>query len=165
MYSQSSCGAAETRPVEGQSRGWHRAQVGLRLDCSGLQAVGGGARSTERSTERQVSSALVGTPLETRPPLSPRLSSLTFTFSHLSRATYSKCRDIPPKASRVKCLAQGHNVIWHGRESNWQPSDYQPDSLTAQPLDSLSSSLFQSFLFSSLYLSSLQPLPSCPLLP
>ena len=42
----------------------------------------------------------------------------------LSRATYSKYRDIPPKASRVKYLAQGHNVILHGRETNQQPSDY-----------------------------------------
>ena len=31
----------------------------------------------------------------------------------LSRATYSKYRDIPPEASRVKCLAQGHNVNLH----------------------------------------------------
>ena len=36
----------------------------------------------------------------------------------------------------MKCLAQGHNVIFHGRESNRQPSDYQPDSLTAEPPDS-----------------------------
>ena len=40
-----------------------------------------------------------------------------FTCSHLadtllSRAIYSKYRDIPPKASRVKCLDQGHNVIF-----------------------------------------------------
>ena len=33
----------------------------------------------------------------------------------LSRATYSKYRDIPPEASRVKCLAQGHNIILHGQ--------------------------------------------------
>ena len=39
-----------------------------------------------------------------------------------------------PEASRVKCLAQGHNVI--GRESSRQPSDYWPDSLTAQPPES-----------------------------
>ena len=31
--------------------------------------------------------------------------------------------------------AQGHYFIFHGRESNWQPSDYYPDSLTAQPPD------------------------------
>ena len=31
--------------------------------------------------------------------------------------SYSKYRDILPEASRVKCLAQGHN-IWHGRESD-----------------------------------------------
>ena len=39
--------------------------------------------------------------------------TVTFTFSRrfLSRATYSKYRDITPEASRVKCLAQGHNVI------------------------------------------------------
>ena len=29
----------------------------------------------------------------------------------LSGAIYSKYRDIPPEASRVKCLAQGHNII------------------------------------------------------
>ena len=39
------------------------------------------------------------------------------------------------EASRVKCLAQGHSVILHGRESNRQPSDEQPDSLTARPSD------------------------------
>ena len=55
----------------------------------------------------------------------------------LSRETYSNYRDIPPEASRVKCLAQGHNVIWLGQESNWRPSDYQPDSFTVQPPDSL----------------------------
>ena len=27
-------------------------------------------------------------------------------------------------SSRVKCLAQGHNVSWHGGESIRQPSDY-----------------------------------------
>ena len=39
----------------------------------------------------------------------------------LSRATYRKYRDILPEASRVKCLAQGHNVIWHAgnRTSNF----------------------------------------------
>ena len=60
---------------------------------------------------------------------------ITFTFSNLAdaRVTYSKYRDMPPEASRVKCLAQGHNVSWHDRELNWQPSDYLPDSLTAQP--------------------------------
>ena len=42
----------------------------------------------------------------------------------------------PPEASRGKCLAREHNVIWHSRESNWQPSDYKPDSLTSQPPDS-----------------------------
>ena len=47
--------------------------------------------------------------------------------------TYSKYRDIPPEASRVKCLAQGHNIILHGGESNRQPSDSYPDSLSAQP--------------------------------
>ena len=51
----------------------------------------------------------------------------TFTFSHLadalSRATYSKYRYIPPEAIRVKCFAQGPNVIFHGRELNRQPSD------------------------------------------
>ena len=54
-----------------------------------------------------------------------------------SRGTYSKYRDILPEASRVKCLAQGHNVIWRSRELIRQPSDYQPDSLTTQPPDSL----------------------------
>ena len=44
--------------------------------------------------------------------------------SLLSRATYSKYRDIPPEASRVKCLAQGHSVILHEGESIQQPSDY-----------------------------------------
>ena len=48
----------------------------------------------------------------------------------LSRVTYSEYRDIPPEASKVKC--QRH-VIWHVWESNQQPSDYQPDSLTVQP--------------------------------
>ena len=42
----------------------------------------------------------------------------------LSRATYSKYRDIHPKASRVKCLAQKHNIILHGRESIRQSSDF-----------------------------------------
>ena len=32
----------------------------------------------------------------------------------------------------MKYLAQGNNVILHGRESNRQPSDYKPASLTAQ---------------------------------
>ena len=48
--------------------------------------------------------------------------TLTFTFIHFSRRSYSKqltvkYRDIPPKASSVKCLAQGHNVICRGWES------------------------------------------------
>ena len=34
------------------------------------------------------------------------------TFSHLADATYSNYRDNPPEVSRVKCLAQGHNVIF-----------------------------------------------------
>ena len=53
------------------------------------------------------------------------MHSYKFTFSRhsLSRATYSKYRDILPEARRVKCLAQGHNVICHGPESNQQPSD------------------------------------------
>ena len=41
----------------------------------------------------------------------------------LSRVTYSKYRDILPEASRVKCPAQGYNVILHSRESNQQLSD------------------------------------------
>ena len=38
----------------------------------------------------------------------------------LSRATYSKYRDILPEGSRAKCLAQGHNLIWqsNNKESN-----------------------------------------------
>ena len=53
-------------------------------------------------------------------------SYITFTLNLViyqtlsSRATY---RDIPPEASKVKCLFQGHNVILHGQESNRQPSD------------------------------------------
>ena len=43
-----------------------------------------------------------------------------FTFSHLSRRSYPEKLTV----SKVKCLAQGHKVIWHGQESNWQPSDY-----------------------------------------
>ena len=42
------------------------------------------------------------------------------------------------EASKVKCLAQEHKIIWHLNESNRQPSsDEYPDSLTAQPSDSL----------------------------
>ena len=43
-----------------------------------------------------------------------------------SRATYSKYRDTPSEASRAKCLAQGHNIIWHSLVSNLllrEPSD------------------------------------------
>ena len=49
-------------------------------------------------------------------------SRTTFTFSNLADALIQsdlQYRDIPPKASRVKYLAQGHNVILRGRESNW----------------------------------------------
>ena len=63
----------------------------------------------------------------------------TFTFTHLADALIQsdlqKVQGHSPYARTVKFLAQEHIVIWHGRESNQQPSDYQPDSLT-QPPDS-----------------------------
>ena len=47
-----------------------------------------------------------------------------FTFSHLADAVIqSDLQGHSPEASRVKCLAQGHNVIIHSWESNRQPSD------------------------------------------
>ena len=47
---------------------------------------------------------------------------VTFTLS-FSRRSYPERLTVntgtfPPEACRVKCLAQGHNVIWHGQESN-----------------------------------------------
>ena len=51
----------------------------------------------------------------------------------LSRATNSMYRDIPPEASRMKCLARGHYVILHGRN---RTDNLLIGSLTAQPLSS-----------------------------
>ena len=62
----------------------------------------------------------------------------TFTFSHLADALIRDLQLVQghsPEANRVKCLVQGHNIKCHGRGSNRHPSDYQPDSLTAQPPD------------------------------
>ena len=54
---------------------------------------------------------------------SPNLH-LVIKQSLLSRATYSKSTGtFPPKTSSVMCLAQGQNAIFHGQESNQQPSD------------------------------------------
>ena len=52
-------------------------------------------------------------------------NTFTFTCSHLADVLIqSDLQGHSPETSRVKCLAQGHNVIWHGRELNWRPSDY-----------------------------------------
>ena len=49
------------------------------------------------------------------------------TFDHLADAViHSDLQEVQGhslEASRVKCLAQEHNVVSHGWESNRQPSD------------------------------------------
>ena len=56
------------------------------------------------------------------------LINIYIAFSHLADALIQsdlqKVQGHFPEASWVKCLAQGHNVIWHVRESYWEPSDY-----------------------------------------
>ena len=67
--------------------------------------------------------------------------SFTFTFSHLADALIQsdlQYRDIPSKASRVKCLAQGHNIIWHGWD---RISNLQITSPTPSPLSHLAHSV------------------------
>ena len=47
----------------------------------------------------------------------------TFTFSHLADALIQRLTVSTGTFPRGKCLAQGHNVISHGQESDRKPSD------------------------------------------